>query len=69
MMEEIITLIIHEAELREGRELATKLKEVAAEAGRTILNISEALVAIKKMEISEEAKQEVRDIVLTSHKP
>jgi len=68
MMEEIITLIIHEAEAKEGRELATKLKEVAAEAGRNILNISEALVAIKKMEISEEAKQEVRDIVLTSHK-
>lgn len=68
MMEEIITLIIHEAEVREGRELATKLKQVAAEAERTILNISDALIAIKKMEITEEAKQEVRDIVLTSHK-
>lgn len=68
MMEEILTLIIHEAEVREGADLAKKLKEVAAEAGRIILTISDDLVAIKKMEISEEAKQEVRDIVLTSHK-
>lgn len=68
-MEEIITLMIHEAEIREGANLAKKLNEVRAEVGRVIFTITEDLIAVKKMEIPEEAKEEVRDSILTAHKP
>lgn len=68
MMEEIITLIIHEATGREGKEMAYKLKEVVSEIYLITDAIQSDLLAIKKMEIHEIRKAEMRELVLTSHK-
>ena len=68
MMEEIITLIIHEAVEREGTEIAYKLKEVVGEINLITANMSTDLLAIKQMEISEPMKAEMVALVLGSHK-
>lgn len=68
MIEEIITLIIHEAETREGQYLDFKLKEVLTETYIIINTIASDLSAIRRLEIHETRKAEMRALVLTSHK-
>lgn len=68
MMEEIITLMIHEATEREGLEMIHKLNEVRAEINLIIEKITNDLRAIKRLEIHETRKAEMVTMVLTSHK-
>ena len=68
MMEEIITLIIHEAIEGEGKEMDLKLRAVLTEINLKIGTAINDLQAIRKMEISEPTKAEMRALVLTSHK-
>jgi len=68
MMEEIITLIIHEATEKEGKEMASKLNEVVSEINLITGTMISDLGAIKRMEVSEVTKAEMRTLVLTSHK-
>ncbi|MBA7495178.1 hypothetical protein ES702_05757 [subsurface metagenome] len=68
MMEEIITLIIHEASDREGDNAALKLKEVLGEVSIIIGTMASDLVAIKQMEIGDDTKKQMAALVLTSHK-
>jgi len=68
MMEEIITLIIHEAETREGDEMAFKIREVLTEVNLRAGTIANDLSAIRQMETTDATKEEMRKIVLSSHK-
>ena len=68
MIEEIITLMIHEAQAREGKHLDFKLKEVLTEIYLIISTMASDLSAIRRLEIDEPRKAEMRELVLTSHK-
>jgi len=68
MMEEIITLIIHEAQAREGKHLDLKLKQVLLEINISMTTIVQDLLAIRGMALDEVKKAEMRALVLTSHK-
>ena len=68
MMEEIITLIIHEAWSRKDAELPYKLKHVVAEINLIVDTMASDLLRIKKMEVSDDTKDKMTTLVLTSHK-
>lgn len=68
MMEEIITLIIHEATGREGTEMGYKLREVLVEVTLCVDTMLSDLFKVEEMEIDEVRKAEMRTLVLTSHK-
>jgi len=68
MMEEIITLIIHEAHARPGDQLPYKLKHVLAEVSLIIDTMASDLLRIKKMEVSDDTKDSMIDLVLRAHK-
>jgi len=62
MMEEIITLIIHEAVEREGKHLDLKLKQVLLEINISMTTIVQDLLAIRGMALDEVRKAEMRSL-------
>lgn len=68
MIKEIITLIINEAQTRQGAPLPYKLEKVFIEIGTVIDALKTQLFCIENMKMSEDWKEEMRVIVLTSHK-
>ena len=68
MMSEIITLIIHEANTKEGEEMGYKLRDVLTEINLRIGTMVSDLFKIKEMESTDQRKEEMRQIVLSSYK-
>lgn len=68
MMEDIIKLIIHEAETRQGVRIDSSLKDVLTEIYLIIQTMASDLSAIRRLEIDEPRKAEMRALILTSYK-
>lgn len=68
MMEEIITLIIHEAISRKTEPLPYALQKISRELTAMIDTVARELLAVDDLRISEDTKQTMRDSILASHR-
>lgn len=68
MMEEIITLIIAQAKDSDEPDLCYGLKSVLMILTVTIEQLITDLDAVKKMEISDDAREQIIDLLVQQHK-
>lgn len=68
MMEEIITLMIHEAKTTDEPDLCYGLKSVLTTLNMLIEQLIQDLSAVKKMEISDDAREQMINLLIQAHK-
>ena len=67
-MEHIITLIIAQAKTADEPDLCYGLKSVLTTLNITIEQLIQDLSAVKKMEISDDAREQMIDLLIQAHK-